>query len=63
MDIVLGFFDGLPAWLHAVTSVVVASTAITALPPSKSDDKVLNVILKVLNTVSGNVLKNKNADS
>ena len=57
------FLQDLPAWVHAVTALVTAATAITALTPSKSDDAVLGAILRVLNVVAGNVGKNRNADS
>ena len=56
------FFESFPAWLTAITGVVTASTAITALTPSKHDDVIINKILSVLNFLAGNVLKNKNAD-
>lgn len=48
--------------IAAVTAVITAATAITAITPTKADDKVLNYVLKVLNFVAGNFLKNKNAD-
>lgn len=51
------------AWVAAVTAVVTAASAITALTPTKTDDKILNGVLKVLNFLSLNVLKNKNADA
>lgn len=63
MEAILTFIDGLPVWITALTGLVTAATAITALTPSKSDDKVLNFVLKVLNFVAGNFLKNKNADA
>jgi hypothetical protein len=53
----------LPAWLTAITALVTAATAITAMTPSKTDDKIINVILGVLNFAAGNFGKNKNADS
>lgn len=56
------FFEAFPAWLTALTTVVTAATAITALTPTKSDDAVLNSILKVLNFIAGNFLRNKNKD-
>lgn len=62
MDWFLGLFESLPAWLVAITTVVTASTAITALTPTTADDKIVNSVLKVLNFLSGNFLKNKNAD-
>jgi hypothetical protein len=45
-----------------IASVIAVATAVTAITPSKSDDAILNGILKVLNLLAGNVLKNKNAD-
>jgi hypothetical protein len=62
MEKLMAFFDGFPAWLAAITAVVTAATAITALTPSKSDDAIVNAILKFLNFLAGNFLKNKNAD-
>lgn len=50
------------AWIVAFTGVLTAATAITALTPTQTDNKVVNVILKILNVLAGNVLKNKNAD-
>ena len=58
----LAIFEALPGWLVAITSVVTAATAITALTPTKTDDAVVNAILRVLNIFAGNVGKNKNAD-
>lgn len=58
---VLELFQHFPAWLVAITSVVTAATAITALTPTKSDDRIINAVLVVLNILAGNVGKNKNA--
>lgn len=63
LETVLGYFDALPAWIVAITSVVTAATAITALTPTKSDDAALNAILKVLNFLAGNFGKNTNKDA
>ena len=49
-------------WLTAILGVVTAATAITALTPTTVDNKIINVLLKVLNLLAGNVLKNKNMD-
>jgi hypothetical protein len=62
MDIVLNFFDSAPAWVAAVTGIITACTAITALTPTKTDDKILGFALKILNFCAGNVLKNTNKD-
>jgi hypothetical protein len=45
-----------------IGGVVTIATAITAMTPSRSDNKALNSILVVLNLLAGNVGKNKNAD-
>ena len=50
------------AWVTAATTVITAATAVTALTPTKVDDTVVNVVLKVLNFLAGNFMKNKNAD-
>jgi len=66
--LVIDFFTGLftdprvEDWVLAITSTVTAATAITALTPTKADDAILNGILRVLNFLAGNFLKNKNAD-
>lgn len=62
MEQFIELFDSFPAWLAAVTSLVTAATAITALTPTKADDQWLAMILRVLNVLAGNVGKNKNAD-
>jgi len=57
------FFTSFPALLVAATSLVTAVSAITALTPTRSDDKVINSILTVLNILSLNVGANRNADA
>lgn len=58
-----------PDWLLAIAGVVTALTGVTALTPSKLDDKVLgkatkyvNIALKFANMGAGNVGQNKNKD-
>lgn len=62
IDTILGVFDAMPAWIAAFTAVVTAATAITMLTPTKTDDKWINRILRVLNVLAGNVGMNRNAD-
>lgn len=52
----------LQTWLLAITGLVTACTAITAITPTTVDDKIVNTILKVLNFFAGNIAKNTNAD-
>jgi len=63
MEALFTILDSVPAWVHALTGLVTAATAITALTPSKVDDQVLNMVLKVLNVIAGNVGKNENKDA
>jgi len=62
MEMIMSLWLSVPEWIMALCGLVTAATAITALTPSKTDDKIINIVLKVLNFVAGNVLKNKNAD-
>jgi hypothetical protein len=48
--------------LEGIGLVCLGANAITALTPTKTDDKIVNGVLKVLNILSGNVLKNINKD-
>jgi len=63
MDMILGFLTSGGDYFSAACVVISSLTAITALTPSKSDDKIVNTILKVMNMFAGNIGKNKNADS
>mgnify|MGYP003146849250 CR=1 FL=1 len=46
----------------AITALVTIANVITSLTPSTADNKALQKILDVLNMLSVNVGKNKNAD-
>lgn len=61
-ETIMGWFDFVPAWIAAITGVVTAATAITALTPTRADDDVLDAVLRVLNILAGNINHNKNAD-
>ncbi len=60
---IMTYIDQLPPYVTAITATVTAATAITALTPTKTDDKYINMLLKALNFLAGNILKNKNMDS
>jgi hypothetical protein len=62
MEAFFAIFDALPGWLNALTALVTAATAVTALTPTKVDDEYVSMALRVLNTLAGNFMKNKNAD-
>jgi hypothetical protein len=50
------------AILTAVTAIVTGASIITAMTPTKSDDKIVSGALRVLNWLSLNIGRNKNAD-
>lgn len=62
MESITAILEAAPAWLTAVTSLVTAATAITALTPTRSDDEVVDKILRILNFLAGNFGANRNAD-
>lgn len=63
METFVTWFSELPGWVNAITGIVTAATAVTALTPTKSDDKIVGTILTALNFIAGNILKNKNRDA
>ncbi len=50
------------AWVAAIATLIAAANGITALTPTRVDNNVLGVVLQILNWLSLNVYKNKNAD-
>jgi hypothetical protein len=48
MDI-LGWVSSWPSYVHAVFGIVSAATALTALTPTKVDDRVVSWLLTALN--------------
>ena len=54
--------DNWPAWVTVITTVVSAAAAISAITPTKTDDKVMSSILRVVNVLGLNVGKARNAD-
>jgi len=55
-------FTNLPVWISMALSLVGALSAITAVTPTRSDDKVTDSLLRILNILSLNIGKNQNAD-
>ncbi len=51
------------AWVSVITIVITAANGITMLFPSTANNAFINAVLKVLNFLAVNVLKNKNADT
>jgi len=49
-------------WWPVLTATVAVAAAVAAVTPTKVDNKVVKVVLKVINFLGLNVLKAKNAD-
>ena len=62
LDKAEGFMATLPQYLTVATTVVTAANAVTCMTPTKSDDGIVSVILKVLNFLSFNFGRNRNKD-
>lgn len=62
MQNILALADHIPQAAALLSTVVASCTVITMATPTKSDDQIVAIILRVLNFLSGNWGKNKNAD-
>jgi hypothetical protein len=56
------FWSKLGGWLETAAKIIAGASIITAMTPTQSDDKIINLILRILNWASLNIFKNKNAD-
>ena len=54
--------ENIQDWAAIVGQICLVATAITAMFNTTSPNKYINMVLKVANTLAGNVGKNKNAD-
>ena len=54
--------ENLQDWFGIIGQICLVATAITALTGTTSANKYINIVLKIANTLAGNVGKNKNAD-
>lgn len=63
MELISSLLAALPEWLTALTVLVSAATAVTALTPTQIDNNAVDWLLKILNFLAGNFGKNKNADA
>ena len=62
MDSIAGIINTLPNWVHHVTLLVTAAAGLATLTPTKSDDKAIAMVLRVINMVGLNFGKARNAD-
>ena len=54
--------ENLQGWFEIVAQVCLVATMITAATKTTSANKYINIVLKIANTLAGNIGKNKNAD-
>lgn len=57
------FIDSIPTWVNALLLIFAGAKAITIMTDTRSDDKIVDAILRVLNLLAGNFGKDKNKDS
>ncbi len=62
MNVIFGYAGEFAKWIAPLTQIVTAATAVTMLTPTNVDNKIVSGLLKMLNFLAGNFLKNKNAD-
>ena len=62
LDTLETFFENFPAWLTAIMALMVAAKGITAMTPTRADDKAVAFVLRLLNLLALNVGKARNAD-
>tara|TARA_R110002110_G_scaffold177997_4_gene382788 strand:+ start:39 stop:281 length:243 start_codon:yes stop_codon:yes gene_type:complete len=69
MEALAGLIGKAPDYLIAISGIVTSLTILTALTPTKLDDKwlgkatgAINFLLKIANVGAGNIGKNKNQD-
>jgi len=62
METLTAIVASMPVWLTAVTALVTAAAGIAAITPTKSDDKIIGIILNIINVIGLNFGKAKNAD-
>ena len=54
--------DNLQEWFEIIAQICLVATMITAATNTTSANKYINIVLKFVNALAGNVGKNKNAD-
>lgn len=54
--------DNLDQWFAIAGQICLVATMITAATNTTSANKYINIVLKIVNALAGNIGKNKNAD-
>ena len=61
-EIMFGIWDAVEPVVVPLLVTVGTATGVSILTPNSSTIKIIDIILKVLNAISGNILQNKNKD-
>ena len=61
-EIIFGIWDAVEPVVVPLLVTVGTATGISIFTPNSSTIKIIDIILKVLNAISGNILQNKNKD-
>ena len=62
MEFITNLIASLPTFLDAALQIVGGFAVISMWTPNKSDDKIVDIILKVLNFMGANAGKARNAE-
>ena len=62
MNWMMSLLSTLPDWVHHVTLLITAAAGMATLTPTKSDDKAIAMVLRVVNMDGLNFGKARNAD-
>ena len=54
--------ENLQDWFEIVAQICLVATMITAATKTTSANKYIDIVLKIVNALAGNVANNKNAD-
>jgi len=62
MEMLTSFVDAWPNWISGIAGLISACAVLAALTPTKSDDRIVGWLLRIINVVGINVGRAKNAD-
>lgn len=62
MGMLTSFIDAWPNYVSGIAGLISACAVLAALTPTKSDDRIVGWLLRIINVVGINVGRAKNAD-
>lgn len=61
IDAVTGAFDAMPSWLSALSGIIAAASAVTALTPTPRDDRIVGKAYRLLDLLALNIGRAKDS--